>query len=301
MPTSTDGQVRGLTFAGNFRARVVKNDDPKKEGRLGVFIPSLITEVPNNLEVPKPSTGAIPSTLFANQKELALSTSVKRDNFIWARPCAFLVENGSGASNHGGSYRVPTNGTMVTVYFENEDPNKPYWMPFSPTVNGDAVAGANVGKGTNVETAAANWADAAKRTQINILAEHDNGNIFYIDSNADTNAMVVRWANGHTFSIGHAAESGIILQTQKGHLVQLDENSTEIRMRTHTGQVQITLSDTGDITITNTGNTTINTTGVTNITAQGGINISSGGGSSTVVKSTGPMTVMSPKISLKGL
>ena len=54
------------------------------------------------------------------------------------------------------------------------------------------------------------------------------------------------------------------------------------------------------LTYTNTGNTTINTTGTTNITAQGGVNISSGGGSPTVVKSTGPMTVMSPKISLKG-
>jgi uncharacterized protein involved in type VI secretion and phage assembly len=300
MPTSSDGQVRGLSFSGYFRGRVVNNVDPKGEARLGVFIPSLITEVPNNLEAPKPTTAAIPPTLFANQHELGLSTQVKRDNYIWARPAAHLVENGSASSNASGSYKVPAVGTMVIVYFEAEDVNKPYWLPFSPTVTGDVIAGANIGKGLNVDTAAANWKDPAKKVNMHILAEQPNGNVMYMDSNADTNAFVLRWANGHTVSVGHATESGIVLQTEKGHKVQLDENSTEIRVQTHTGQVRVVLSDSGDITITNTGNTTINTTGTTNITAQGGVNISSGGGSPTVVKSTGPMTVMSPKISLKG-
>jgi hypothetical protein len=300
MPTSSEGQVRGLNFSGHFRGRVVNNVDPKGEARLGVFIPSLITEVPNNLEAPKPTTGAIPPTLFANQHELGLSTQVKRDNYVWARPCAHLVENGSSSSNASGSYRVPANGTMVTVFFENEDPNKPYWLPFSPTVTGDVIAGANLGKGVNVETAAANWKDPAKKVNIHVLAEAGNGNVMYMDSNPDTNAFVLRFANGHTVSVGDAAESGIILQTAKGHKVQLDENSTEIRLQTHTGQVRIVLSDSGDITITNTGNTTINTTGTTNITAAAGVNISSSSGSPCVVKSSGPMSVSAPKISLKG-
>lgn len=283
MPSSSEGQIRGLDFSGNFRARVVKNDDPKKEGRLGVFIPSLITEVPASLETPQAGQGAIPTSLFANQKELGLSPQVKKDNYVWARPCAHLVENGGAAGNHGGSYRMPTVGTMVTVFFENNDPGKPYWLPFSPTVNGDIIAGTNLGKGTNVENAAANWQDPAKRTKIHVLAEHDNGNIIYLDSNADNNAFVIRWANGHTLSIGHAAESGIILQTEKGHMVQLDENSQEIRLRTHTGKVSVVMSDaTGDVTITNTGKTTVNSIG------------------DTLVKSAASVTIQAPKISLKG-
>ena len=134
-------------------------------------------------------------------------------------------------------------------------------------------------------------------------------NAIYADSNANNNAFVIRWANGHTFSIGHAAESGIVMQTEKGHVIQLDENSTEIRIKTHTGQSQIVISDTGDITVTNTGNTTINTKGnvdinaqaAINLVAQAGVNLSSAGGSPTIVKSSGPMTVMSPKISLRGM
>lgn len=283
MASSTEGQIRGLSFSGFFRGRVVNNTDVKKEGRLGVFIPSLITEVPDKLEVPAPSTLSIPTGLFANQKELGLSSQVKRDNYVWARPAAHLVENGGAAGNHGGSYRVPTVGTMVIVYFEGEDVNKPYWLPFSPTVNGDIIAGTNLGKGTNVENAAANWQDPAKRTKIHVLAEHDNGNIIYLDSNADNNSFVIRWANGHTLSIGHAAESGIILQTEKGHMVQLDENSQEIRLRTHTGKVSVVMSDaTGDVTITNTGKTTVNSIG------------------DTLVKSAASVTIQAPKISLKG-
>ena len=290
MPTSSEGQVRGLNFSGHFRGRVVNNVDPKGEARLGVFIPSLITEVPNNLEAPKPTTGAIPPTLFANQHELGLSSQVKRDNYVWARPCAHLVENGSASSNASGSYRVPANGTMVTVFFENDDPNKPYWLPFSPTVTGDVIAGSNLGKGLNVETAAANWKDPAKKVNMHILAEQPNGNVMYMDSNADTNAFVLRWANGHTVSVGHAAESGIVLQTERGHKVQLDENSTEIRLQTHTGQVRIVLSDSGDITITNTGNTTINTTGNTTVNSTG----------PALLKSAAQVTIQAPKISMKG-
>lgn len=249
MASSSQDQVRGLSFSGNFRARVVNNVDPKGEGRLGVFIPALITEVPNNLETPKASIGVIAPTLFANQKELGLSQQVKRDNYIWARPCAHLVENGSAAGNHGGSFRVPTNGTMVTVFFEGEDPNRPYWMPYSPTVNGDVIAGTNLGMGMNVQNAAANWRDPAKKTKVHVLAEHDNGNVVYIDGNDNNNAFVIRWANGHTLSIGHAAESGIIMQTERGHLVQLDENSGEVRVRTHTGKAGIALNDDGTIRV----------------------------------------------------
>ena len=284
MASSSTDQVHGLDFSGRFRGRVVNNVDPKKEGRVGVFIPALITEVPNNLDAPRPSSNGLPPNLFANQDELGLAPQVKRDNYIWARP-THLVETGGG-----GVFRVPSVGTMVSVYFENGDVNKPYWECASPTVNGDVPAGANIGKGTNLEAGGANWQDPAARTKIHVLAEHDSGNIVYVDSNPNNNAFVIRWANGHTLSIGHAAESGIVLQTEKGHLVQLDENSGEIRLRTQTGQAQIVIADSGDVTITNTGSTTVNTTGATTVNSTG----------AATIKSAAAVTIQAPKISLKG-
>ena len=249
MPSSHDGQVKGLDFSGFFRGRVVRNDDPMGEGRVAVFIPTLITEYPQGGEVPSPSVGVIPPALFANQKELALPTQVKRDNFIWARPGAQLVENGGAAKNPGGNWRIPRVGTMLTIYFEGADVNKPYWMPFTPTVRGDIIAAKNLGKGKNVSATAANWKNIKKKVEIEVIAEHDNGNVIYIDNNSDSNAFVIRWNNGHTISIHHNAESGIVLETEKGHLIQMDENSKEIRMRTHTGQSSIVMNDAGTIDI----------------------------------------------------
>ena len=245
MPNSHENQVKGLDFSGFFRGRVVKNDDPMGEGRVAVFIPSLITEYPQAGEIPAPSVGVIPPELFANQKELTLPTQVKRDNFVWARPGAALVENGGAAGNHGGDWRIPRVGTMVTVYFEGADPNRPYWLPFTPTVKGDVIAAKNLGKGLNVQNSAANWKSIKKKVEIQVVAEHDNGNVVYIDNNSDVNAFVIRWDNGHTFSIHHNQESGIVLETEKGHRIQMDENSAEIRLKTHNGGSKITMFDSG--------------------------------------------------------
>lgn len=269
-----ESQVQDLKYSGFFRGRVVKNDDPKLEGRLGVFIPAILTELPNHLEAPVPQTSAIPENVFENQAELGLSPTVQENNYVWARPAAWLAENGGGAKNQGGSFRVPRTGTMVLVFFEGSDPNRPYWMPFTLTVDGDAVAGRELGKGPNTAETAANWTDPKKRVEVHILAEHDNGNIVAIDNNANSNSFVVRWANGHSLVIGHAAESGIVLQTEKGHTVQLDENSGQIRLRTHTNQSSIVLGDDGTIVVSSTGPTT--------------------------VRSDAVVTIQAPKISLKG-
>jgi hypothetical protein len=56
---------------------------------------------------------------------------------------------------------------------------------------------------------------------------------------------VIRWDNGHTFSIHHNQESGIVLETEKGHRIQMDENSAEIRLKTHNGGSKITMFDSG--------------------------------------------------------
>ena len=250
MASSSGGQIKDVDLTGIIKARVVNNVDAKQEGRLGLFIPSLITEVPHHLEVPSPTTHVISNNLFANQSELQIATQVKGDNYIWARPCAWLIESGSAGKNAGGSFRIPNVGTMISMYFEHGDPNKPYWLPFSPSVNGDVIAGTHLGKGTNMSNTAANWKDPKKRVDINVLAEHDNGNIVYIDNNANANAVVIRLAGGHTISVSHATESGIILETSKGHTIQLDENSKQIRLRTQTGKSSIILGDDGNIVIT---------------------------------------------------
>ena len=304
MSPNLDGQIRELDLHGFFRGRVVKNDDPKMEGRLGLFIPALVVDMPDHLEAPAPIDNPVEDSLFANGQELQLRGTVKEDNYLWARPCAWLVENSRAAKNVGGSFRVPRVGTMVLVFFEGADPNRPYWMPFTPTVEGDVIQGGHLGKGLNMDKTAQSWTDAKKRVEVHVLAEHDNGNVVLMDSNADTNSFVIRFANGHTLSIGHAAESGIVLQTEKGHLVQLDENSGEIRVRTHTGQASAVLADSGNITAKCSANLSAEAGGNVSVQAGGSLSAKSGGPTSidadgaVTIKSGASITLQAPSIAL---
>jgi len=265
--------VRDLDLGGFFRGVVVERVDPRGEGRVGVFIPSLLTEAPAHTETPSKGQAVLAKDLFHNADDLAIPTAVKTSNYIWARPCSGLVENGRAVANAGGDYRIPQVGTVVRVWFEHKDPNRPYYDLATPTVNGDVVAATNLGKGTNVTTAAANWSDPAKKVNIRVLHEDATGNVVYIDGNKDNNALVLRWANGHTLSIGHAAESGIVLETEKGHRLQLDENSQEIRVTTHSGNAKLVLKDDGSVTVTNTGPTTVTSKGPTTVKSDAQISL----------------------------
>ena len=248
MASSTDGQIQDINLNGFVKARVIKNVDATGEGRLGLFIPSIITEVPHGSEAATPKANTVKQNLFANGPELQVAVQTHGDNYIWVRPCAALVEGGSSSKNTSGSYKVPKVGTMVNMYFEGGDPNRPYWMPFTPSINGDVIAGTNLGKGTNMANSGSNWKDMAKRVNIHVIAEYDNTNIIYVDNNDNANAVVIH-VGGHTISAGSASESGVIVETAKGHRIHLDENSKQIRLKTHSGGAKLTLGDDGNISL----------------------------------------------------
>ena len=282
------GQLQDINFNGHFRGRVVNNVDEHLEGSIGVFIPALVVDMPDSMEGPAPLDNPISAPVFHNQDEIPLRSSVREDNYIWARPCSALVENGSDSNNFGGSFKIPKIGTMVWVIFEGGDPNRPYWLPFTPTVEGDVISGANIGKGIGTGEAGANWKDPAKRVNIEVMTEFDNGNVVYIDANDNANTFVIRWANGHTVSLQDSAESGINLNTAKGHLVQLDDNSGEIRVRTHTNQSSAIFADSGKITVNCSGDLVAKSGGSTSLTAGGPVTI----------KSSAAVTIIAPAINL---
>jgi hypothetical protein len=282
-------QVRGLDYSHTYRGVVVEVADPLLEGRVGVFIPLLLTETPDSAKAPAPAQVVVPPTVFENQADLNPAPSLAVNNYIWARPGGFLVEAGGG-----GRYHVPPVGSVVIVEFEHADPNRPYWRAATPTIDGDVVQGPLVGRATNAQRSSANWTDPAKRPNMEVLRQYPNGNTVYVDNNPDSNAFVIEWANGHRLVIGHADESGIYLQTQKGHLVQLDENSGEIRLRTQTGKSSLVLADSGDVTVTNSGNTHVATQGNVVVEAQGNADVKAAGNAtitSALNTLNGPTTV----------
>ena len=84
-----------------FRAKVVDNKDPKNMGRVKVWIPDLMHDIPDT-------------------------------DGLWARP----ANNPYGAGNteltdgrrHAGSSHIPSVGHWVWVFLENDNPNLPYYV-----------------------------------------------------------------------------------------------------------------------------------------------------------------------------
>jgi hypothetical protein len=266
---------REVSLTGYFRGCVVNRTDSLGEGRVGVLIPSLMTEQAPGTQTPAPVTAPI-GQVFENQKELGLATSVQTDNYIWARPTN-LVQNGKGISNVGGNFLVPLLGTMVRVYFENGDPNCPFYETTSPTIAGEVVAGQQLGKGLNTQNTATNWKSTTAKPNIQVLFETAQGHIMTVDTNPNSNSFMLRLA-GHTLVLGQADEGGISLQTAMGHLVHMDENSKTITLKTQSGKVQALLNDgDGSVRITNTGDFMVENQGNTAFKTAGNISLTAGG------------------------
>jgi len=84
-----------------YRAKVVDNKDPENYGRVKVWIPDLMVDLPE-------------------------------DQGLWARPanCPFGAGNTelNDGRKHAGSSYIPSVGHWVWVFFENDNPNLPYYV-----------------------------------------------------------------------------------------------------------------------------------------------------------------------------
>jgi len=88
------------SFFGMYRAKVVDNKDPEKKGRVMVWIPDLMPEVPE-------------------------------EKGIWARPANNPVggRNMEGEDGHfSGTCYIPPKGSWMWIFFENGNPNRPYYF-----------------------------------------------------------------------------------------------------------------------------------------------------------------------------
>lgn len=274
-------------LSGFFKARVIKNIDPSGDGQIAVFIPDLMPNVANSDSEDQGTASVKPaSEIFEGSEEFAgnIKTSVSNGNFIWCRPAGNLVEintTGDASNAVSGNYKVPRNGTWVTVFFDNHDPNRPYYFPFSMTKFGEVIAGTLLGKSSLSTNSKTNWTTPEARVLIEVLMEYHNKNVIYIDNNENANSFVIQWANGHELVIHHADESGIRLKTEQGHTLHLDENSTEIRINTHSDNVSIVYRDSdGAIDIKQSGPFThkadsikLNIAGNVDVTAGGNVTV----------------------------
>ena len=86
---------------GMYRAKVVENKDPQQFGRVQVWIPDIMSELP-------------------------------QDKGLWARPANNPAggrnsdDQGGGDNNYAGCSFIPKKGSYVWVFFEGGNENRPY-------------------------------------------------------------------------------------------------------------------------------------------------------------------------------
>lgn len=170
--------IRDINFNNFMMAEVRDNEDPKMEGRLKVFIPSIMFD--NNFgEKPKDSsTTSVDSDYIINEDYTV--SNLNKSNYIWVRSVN-LVENNEASWNssdksypNGGSYRVPRKGTKVLVFFLDGDPQKGYWLPFTPTVDGETI---------HTKNAFSSFLSPSAKPNVDTIRAYYNGNRIEFDNN----------------------------------------------------------------------------------------------------------------------
>jgi hypothetical protein len=165
-PPCLEGYKRGI---------VVSQDDPLKEGRVAVYIPSLMPAYEVGKEL-KPGQETADPGIAVNEEKLSSDSTVKTLNAYWARPMWNQYVDGEVVV--GGEYRPTQLGSEVTVIFLDGDPSKCYYDPRAMTRKGQVIPAKLL-----PESVKANWDDEKKRSKIHIIEEFPNGAIIGCDFN----------------------------------------------------------------------------------------------------------------------
>lgn len=240
--------IGSVGFSGKKRATVVNNVDPLGEGRVAVTIKQLQPKVAECEEpTPADTKRKLNKDRIANKDDNTYSEEIQDVNFIWCRPMTMRncsatektstnqqVKNGGHQTQEigtqlkdsakynagGGAYNVPRIGTDIYIEFEDGDPQKPYWLPFSPSIAGQAPPMKNVESRGNAES-------ITNMVNIEVISEGHNGAIMYFDRNDDKGNFVIKLDNGTRIKMeNNAKASGVIIDTAKGHCLRIIDKSS---------------------------------------------------------------------------
>lgn len=227
--------ISSISFKGFMRATVIKRDDEKLEGRIGVNIHKLMPDEDHtnlnekeSIETPKQQTN-----FFSSESEVKPieNEQIISKNFYWARP-SFRFSNNKGKTS--GNYLVPQIGELVVVYFEDNDPQKCRYLPFDIVKDGEKLL--ELEKYFNKDI----LKDPKKKPNIEILTKTPNGNIIGFDYNEDTNSFLVGFDKGDLIQVTNNADKDeILLKTADGAYVKLDGKNHYVEVSTKDSKVKI--------------------------------------------------------------
>lgn len=281
-------------FKGLMIAEVMNNVDPKCEGRIQVNIPRLMPDNSLGEELQETEITDLSNEFLANRDKFGFE-SVVTTNGYWMRPTFFIEGNTESNMVNGGNYKVPNINQKVFVLFLDEDPQKGYYLPITPTIEGeqchDLFAGPNF---------------SIPEKKINIDRQcYENGSSIQYDYNSERNCYSINIHNPNTkksvdIEIFNGEHTKINMKTPEQHVIIDDAKGMDIFCHKDTNienKNNITIKNGNSILIENANNIDIkNSNNVTvscnnlSITADNTISMTAGSN----------MTFESPHIKLKG-
>lgn len=285
-------------FEGINRAKVIRNDDPNKEGRIGLLLPKLHKNLDFEATEEIKDVEIVVDSPFHDLSEERPSGQIEHVNYIWARS-SDLMEDSALNDNIGGRFKVPAVGSWVFMFFEENDPRKPRYLPLSPRgirniVNMDSLLDSGETK-----------TDETKLPNIEVIASYPNGTTISYDHNPEVNSFLVSFKDGHVLRIrDDGAENKIIeLKTRNGNYINMNDVDDTLNIFI-IGDVNTTVEE-GDVNLNvNTGNVNANIAGDTSLETGGNMAVAVGGNATvdvsgrTNVTSGGDVTVKAPTIRL---
>lgn len=217
------------SLSGMMRGKVIRNDDPLKEGRIGVVIPKLMPSFDTVTEEPdETSFDRTVAATFEINSESRPDGNVYHNNYYWIRPTNDIY-NGLTESTIGGKYKTPRIGTWVYIFFEDEDIQKGYYAPWTPTIKGNVVSH------KNLLDSAATVDDPVKKPNIDIIREYSNGTIIAVDINEEVNNFLIAFDNGHQLRIIDDGEGKNRMEMITGHTnyITIDDTVDDITVFAH--------------------------------------------------------------------
>lgn len=244
--------MKSYKYYGFFRSKVVNNNDPDQFGRIMVWIPDIMPEVPDN-------------------------------EGIWARPANNPIggrntETGSD-NNYAGTSYIPLNGSWMLIFFENGNINKPYYFGALDLQNAKVLPENQLGgepynkwvilkshKGRTVVVSDdpddARVEITGKKRQIQNPPSGDKDSVYTIDENQTT----------ILFDEREGLEK-ILIRTHKGDFFHIDVDEQKLQGYFKSG---IDIKSDGDIKITGK-NIHLKATQRLNIQSSEDMNLNSGG------------------------
>jgi hypothetical protein len=225
--------VDDIKLDGFLRGIVIEDVDPEKKGKLGVKLTRLMDEYNKKAS----GVGSTYRSYYAMDQNVSsnpeifdklsdIKTPVAAEvaDYIWAMP-SFIIGSSQDAISQ---FYLPKKNQVVYCIAEDNDPQKLYWLPFSPTLEDEEILFKNMRITQNKK----NLEDPEKFRNVVKLFETPNGNIIGFDYNEDTNSFEITFDSGSTISIEDNKETQQIRISNETNKIVLDKLSKTLSIET---------------------------------------------------------------------